>query len=225
MKAGKLTAVIGASRSGKSQFVQRALREHNRVLVWDVKNEYPGATYRPQHLGQLAQCVSTYAGKPAKIIFSPERLSDFSTFCRAAQAWVKSHYLAGHRCALVIEETADVTSASKAPEEYGILLRRYLAYGVDIFAVTQRPAESDKTSIGNASRVHVCRVQLDRDRKRVAADTGIPLAAIESLRADQDRGVFDYLSADTGAGEYRKGQLRFPSGRAQFKWVGKSMPL
>lgn len=217
MKAGKLTAAIGASRSGKSQFVQSETAKARRLLVWDVKGEYGAVSYRPQTRAELVQCLKHCAGKPGRIAFVPPDLGDFAFFCRAAAVWIKSHYAARQPCALIFEETADVTSPGKAPAEYGILLRRYLAYGVDIFAVTQRPAESDKTSIGNASRVHICRAATARDRRSVAGDTGVPLAAIEGLRADQDAGQFDYIAADTGRGFWSPGVLTFPNGRARFK--------
>lgn len=218
MKAGKLTAVIGASRSGKTAFVQHELTRHGRVLVWDVKGEYPGADFRPRTPADLTACIRGLRGKPGRIVYQAGKLSDFDFFCRAAAAWIKGNYLDRAHCAVVFEETADVTTPAKAPEAYGILLRRYLAYGVDLYAVTQRPAESDKTSIGNASRVHICRVGLDRDRKSAAANTGVPLDAIQALEADQDAGRFDFIHADTGRGYWQRGALTWlANGRPQFK--------
>lgn len=225
MRAGKLYAVTGVSRSGKSAFVKHRLSDYSRILVWDVKAEYQGVTYRPKKKSDLVQCVSSMAGKPGAIAYTPGSLKDFDYFCRAAAAWIKTQYLAGKQCALVIEETADVTTPSKAPEAYGIILRRYLAYGVDIFAITQRPAESDKTSIGNASQVHICRMMLDSDRKSVAANTGVPLSEIEKLKADQDTGRFDYISADLGAGKWRAGCLTWPNNRPKFTPKGAAKTI
>ena len=225
MRAGKLYAVTGASRSGKSAFTKHRLADYSRVLVWDVKAEYQGVDYRPKTKADLAKCVQGMGGKPGAIAYTPGNLKEFDFFCRAAAPWIKAQYLAGKPCALVIEETADVTTPSKAPAAYGIILRRYLAYGVDIFAITQRPAESDKTSIGNASQVHICRMMLDSDRKSVAANTGIPLDAIAALKADQDSGRFDYISADLGAGKWRAGVLTWPNKRPKFTPKGAAKPL
>jgi len=216
MRAGKLHAVTGVSRSGKSAWVKHRLGDYSRILIWDVKGEYAGVTFRPGSKRDLATCIKGLAGKPGAVAYTAASLADFDYFCRAAQAWIKSQYMAGKCCALVVEETADVTSPSKAPDAYGILLRRFLAYGVDIFAITQRPAESDKTSIGNASQVHICRMTLDRDRKTVAANTGVPLEKIEALKADQDAGRFDYISADLGRGQYRAGVLTWANNRPKF---------
>jgi len=220
LKAGKLTAAIGASRSGKSAFVLNEIKGRDRVLVWDVKGEYSGFI-QCRSKAQLFKAVNA-PGNKGRIAFVPPSLDDFDYFCRLAAAWVKLNCGAGHRTALVFEETADVTSPGKAPQSYGILLRRFLSYGVDIYAITQRPAESDKTAVGNASIVRVCRLQLARDKKSAAADTGIPLPVITSLKADQDRGRFDFVHADTGAGNYRQGLLTFSAvGKAKFKMTGE----
>ncbi len=224
IKAGRLTAAIGSSRSGKTQFVTSQIKGKNRVLIWDIKGEYP-AKFRARNPGQLLDLVKLLAGKPGVIAFTPDKLSDFDFFCRVAQTWVKSQYVEGQPSVLIFEETADVTSPGKAPEGYGVILRRYLSYGVDIYAITQRPAESDKTAVGNASIVRVCRLQLARDRKSVASDTGLPLSVVESLKADQDKGCFDYLQADTGRGVWSSGQLTFPAGKPKFTRKSAEKPL
>ncbi|MCL1144469.1 hypothetical protein L2747_00350 [Shewanella marinintestina] len=49
--------------------------------------------------------------------------------------------------AVVAEQTTDITSLSKAPYWWGLLICKGRARGLSpIFALTQRPAESDKTS-------------------------------------------------------------------------------
>ena len=165
------------------------------------------------------------SGKPGVIAFTPDRLADFEFFCKAAKTWVKSHYLAGKNSVLIFEETADVTSPGKAPDEYGVILRRYLSYGVDIFAITQRPAESDKTAVGNASVIHVCRLQLARDRKSAANDSGVSLAEIDKLRADQQAGEFDFINIDTGRGVWYSGVLKFVRNKPVFSYSKTSKPL
>ena len=224
MRSGRLIAAIGSSRSGKSQYVTREISGEKRVLIWDVKGEYK-AQYRATTRAELASLLKKYVGKPAVIAFVPVRLSDFSFFCKAAQIWVRSHFAVKQQSVLIFEETADVTSSGKAPEEYGIILRRYLSYGVDIYAITQRPAESDKTAIGNASVVHICRLQMDRDRKAASNDSGVPIDEIRKLRADQDKSQFDYISVDTGRGYYRSGVLTFSRNKAKFTQKGQEKPL
>jgi hypothetical protein len=224
VKSGKLTAAIGSSRSGKTQFVFREIAGQKRLMVWDIKGEYP-VQHRARNRAELVRLVKTLAGKPGKIAYTADRLADFAFFCRVAQTWVKSHYLAGQSCALVFEETADVTTPAKAPEEYGIILRRFLSYGVNIYAVTQRPAESDKTAIGNASILHVCRLNLNPDRRSAANNTGLPFQEIDALVADQDAGKFEYLHADTGRRKWHKGTLTFAGGKPKFTRKTAEKPL
>lgn len=219
MKAGKLTVVIGASRSGKSAFMQEKLKSYKNVLVWDIKGEYGDVQYQPRLAADLIRCIQQKGD--AVIGYVPPGLGSFDFFCRTAQVWIKNCALRGESCALVIEETSDVTSAGKAPDSYGILLRRFLAYGVDIYSVCQRTAESDKTSIGNASQMHICRLTLPNDRKTAALSSGVPLAVIESLRADQDAGRFDFVSVDLGRGEYRRGVLTWPGGKSHWEMLGE----
>lgn len=223
MKSGKLMALIGASRSGKTQKALQELKRHKLVMIWDVEGQYK-ATHRATNRRDLWRLVKACAGKRATIAYTGS-LSDFSFFCRCAWWWIRANYQAGKPCAVVFEETADVTSPAKAPNDYGVILRRALKYGVDLFAITQRPAESDKTAIGNASIVHVCRMQLPSDRKSVSQMTGIPLKDIEALRADQDQGLFDYITVDTGKGLAQKGRLSFPRNKPVFKSIGEPVPL
>ena len=229
VKSGRLYAAIGASRSGKSQFVMADAKRADRLLVWDVKGdpaEYGAmGCHRARNKPQLIALIKRMAGKPGKIAFTSDNMADFDYFCRCAQAWVRSHYEAGKNCVLVVEETADVTSPGKAPESYGVILRRKLAEGVTIYAITQRPAESDKTAVGNASVVRVCRLQLARDRKAAAADTGLPLEEINALRADQEKGEFDYITVDTGRGVWSRGRLTFPNGKPKFADEKAVFPL
>lgn len=224
MKSGKLTAAIGSSRSGKTQYVTSQTKSAKRVLIWDIKGEYPGVQRAKTQAGLLSM-IKGAMGKPGKIAFTPDSISDFGFFCKCAQVWVKSQYKAGFNSVLIFEETADVTSPGKAPDEYGVILRRYLSYGVDIYAITQRPAESDKTAVGNASIVRICRLQLDRDRRSAASDTGVPLSVLDALRADQDTGVFDYVTVDTGKGKWRSGRLSFVGGKPRFKDNSAENPL
>ena len=224
VKSGKLTAAIGASRSGKTQYVTSQIAGADRVLIWDIKGEYPGVG-RARNRAELMRLVKRCLGKPGKIAFTPDVISEFDYFCRVAQAWVKSHFLAGENCVLIFEETADVTSPGKAPDAYGTILRRYLSYGVDIYAITQRPAESDKTAVGNASAVRICRLQLSRDKAAASKDTGVPMAAVDVLRADQETGQFDYIQVDTGVGKWHTGRLTFVKNKPVFNDNDDMKPL
>ena len=223
IESGKLFALCGRSRSGKTQKALDLIKKHKCVLVWDVEEQYQ-VTHRARSQKQLLTYIEQCAGKKAVIGFTAN-LSDFNYFCKVAFWYVRKCGELGKKSAVVFEETADVTSPGKAPEYYGILLRRGLKYGCDLFAITQRPAESDKTAVGNASMIHICTMNLPRDRRYMAEMTGVPLQAIAAMKADQERGSFDYISVDTNRGDYVDGVLTFPKGKPKFKDLGSRIAL
>lgn len=220
IKSGKLTAIIGSSRSGKTQYALEQLKAFKYVLIWDIEEQYQ-CTYRVRNrldlFNLICKRIAKKSPKKAERIAYTGSLNDFNTFCQFAFWWVRKMGDYGKETAIVFEETADVTSPAKAPEHYGILLRRSLKYGVSLFCITQRPAESDKTSIGNASIIHVCRLSLPRDRKFASDATGIDRGLINELRADQDNSRFDYITADMGRGSYSVGYLNFKNKKPVFK--------
>jgi hypothetical protein len=215
VKSGEITAVIGASRGGKSQYVFKEIASEKRLLVWDVADEYP-TTIKARTQRELINALKNTLGKPGRISFVGRGKSDFDFFCRVAQTWVLAQYQSANSCSLVFEETADVTNPTKAPENYGIILRRFLRYGVNIYAITQRPAESDKTAIGNASIIHCTRLKRENDRKSVANDSSIPLDELTALVSDREAGRFEYIHALPDLGTWKKGALTFVNNRAKF---------
>ena len=223
IKSGKLYVLCGRSRSGKTQKALQLIKKLPCVLVWDVEEQY-NVTHRAYSQYQLVELVKKCAGKKCVIGFTGQ-LSDFNFFCKVAFWFVRKCGELGKRSGVVLEETADVTSPSKAPEHYGVLLRRSLKYGADLFAITQRPAESDKTSVGNASVVHVCALKLPRDREYIAKMTGVSLDVINGLRFDQDSGVFEYVTVDDNSASYDLGELTFHGSKPKFNTKKSKIPL
>lgn len=223
MQSGKLTACCGASRSGKTQKALQLIEGKKHGLIWDVEGQYR-ADFRATNQKELARIVKSRRGLPGVIAYTG-RLSDFDYFCQVAFLYIRDAFAKGIPTFVIFEETADVTSPGKAPEHYGILLRRGLKYGADLIAITQRPAESDKTAVGNASVIHVCRMNLPTDRKYMAQMTGVPIEEINKLRADQDAGKFDYFTVDTGQGWYRRGELSFKNGKPVFSDKTGKVPI
>ncbi len=167
-----IVVVCGSAGSGKSAWTKRQVRRAPRLVVWDIDDEYSAERcQRITSIPQLARALRThkrgrfaYVGKP----------SDFEAFCKAAFAWGE--------CAVVAEELADVTSPGKAPDGWGELVRRGRKRGISIFAVTQRPSESDKTIVGNASVIHVGRLNRAADRAYMAREMDIPQSEIDALK-------------------------------------------
>lgn len=177
---GRLVAVAGASRSGKTHWTAQQVKACRRLLVWDYKGEWH-LRYRCRRVrtfAELAQLVKSNAA-PARLAFHvPWMDADrFALFCRFAWLWVRQG-----EGTLVVEETASVTSPGKAPQAWGEILRMGLGYGCNVFALTQRPAESDKTALGNASIVHCHRMGTLDDRKYMAKLLDVELGQVQALR-------------------------------------------
>jgi hypothetical protein len=176
-KEGKLYTVTGASRSGKTLWTAQQVATQRRVLVWDLLGEW-SMKYRCKRIASLQELVATFKEPAQRIAYHrPGMVGDFATFCRLAWIWVQLY-----PGALVVEETATVTQPGKAPSEWGDIIRMGLRYGVDIFALTQRPAESDKTAFGNATIIHAGRAVTPRDRATMADYLDIPVAQVAALK-------------------------------------------
>lgn len=177
---GRLVAVAGASRSGKTVWTSQQVAGDRRLLVWDFKNEWH-LKYRCRRLRSFAElqaCVRSSA-PPARLAFSKPGMNAaaFDLFCRLAFVWLRQA-----EGTLIVEETASVTSPGKAPDAWGDIIRMGLGYGCNIFAITQRPAESDKTALGNASIVHCHRMAYTDDRIYMSKLLDVDVAQVKALK-------------------------------------------
>ena len=193
-RAAKIVMVAGSSGSGKSAWVKQQVRRATRLIVWDVDDEYTAERCeRIRDLRELAERLKTR--KTGRFAYVPHDPKDFGAWARLAFAWGE--------CAVVAEELADVTSPAKAPPGWGELVRRGRKRGVILYAVTQRPSESDKTALGNASEIHVGRLARAADRRYMAAELDIAPEEIAALNN------LEYIHKDMAANTVKKGKLKF----------------
>lgn len=169
---GELIYVIGASRSGKTVFLSRYLERKGRVIIWDTKGQY---AQKFQHKGiiritNLPELVEAIRDCPHDkwISYASSDKKQFGAFCALAFNWGKQAPVN-----VVVEEAAYVTSAGKAPGDWGRLICQGLEYGINIYVTTQRPAAADKDIIGNASRLVIFRNVTEKDRRYIGDSTGI----------------------------------------------------
>lgn len=198
---GRLYVISGASRSGKTAWTRKATAKAQRIWAWDPEDQWaqlPGwrkVTTRADLLAAMQQPgrqrVSYVAGGNLAAEF------DF---------WAGCVMYAGRYVApldAVAEELADVTTPSKAPGNWGILLRRGLKRGISIYAISQRWSEADKTAIGNASDFVLFRMSSGDDVRYLSRKTRVPEEELGGLVPLQ----FVKLDALTGAIE--RGRLKF----------------
>lgn len=165
--------VAGSSGSGKTRYVIDAIKGSERIIAWDPKGEYkalPGFVA----LSSIADLATTLrSAQTGRFAFVPRTMKAFDLWAKVAYAW-------GH-CDVIGEELADVTSPGKAPEGWGWIVRRGRERRLRVFGITQRPAESDKTILGNASLIRVCAMVRFDDRRYMAKELGLAQSHLDSL--------------------------------------------
>ena len=178
--------VGGGTGSGKSTYIKRRIANEKSVLVWDAKDEYSDLRgfHRISDPRQLAATLSKHKhGRWAYV--GP--LSHFDFWANAVWSW--------GNCVAIAEELADVTSPGKASGKWGECIRKGRGFGIRIIGASQRPAEVDKTLIGNATEIVCGRLSRGADRKYMANELDLPLADLNELQKLH----FIHRCMDTGA--------------------------
>lgn len=195
-----IVAAIGASGSGKSAWIKQGLATARpaRLLVWDPQGEYAefGTVYADRV--KLLDAVAKAPG--FKVIYQPgDRASEyparFDWFCRLA-------YALGD-LALVVEELADVTEPSRAPDGWSVVTRKGRHKKLRVLAASQRPASVDKDFFGNCTLIHCGRLNYEADLRTMANVLRVKpeeLAALPGL---------SYIERNMQTGESRTGRLDF----------------
>jgi hypothetical protein len=191
---GSLELITGASRTGKTVFTVGEVRAVNPLLVWDPEGQWHAM--RQAAASSVAELIKGPHGR--RCFVAAPSPKNFDLFCRIAWAWARLAV-----CTIVVEELADVTHPGKAPEAWGVLLRRGLKYGARIIGITQAPAESDKTIIRNAGRVVCFRQERAGDRAYMARELDAPLERIAALQ------VLQYVEKRRGE-PLRDGRVSLP---------------
>lgn len=209
-------AVFGARGTGKTAWIkQRIAREKPaRLMVWDFKHDPSlqdmGAPFR-----SLPAFISACREPRFSLRYMPDHGRDmdaqFDLFCQAA--WMAGNVL------VFVDEISEVTKANKAPAAWRRIVnvgREYQAgeggkiKRVSIIAAGQRPAECDKSFIGNCDIVHTGRLGDFNDAAKMARTMGVEqreLMALPDLawlekRADSMeifRGTLSFCNSKTAA--------------------------
>lgn len=197
---GRLIVVSGASRSGKTAWTRRQTKPARRVIAWDIEAQWcelPGFR-KITSRAELFDAVSKPG--PARLAYvagGADLKEEFNFWAACVMLW--GRYRGG--CVAIAEELADVSTPAKAPQEWGILLRRGLKRGITIYAISQRWAEADKTAIGNASEFVVFRASGD-DVQYIARKSRLPLEQVEALKP------LEFIRVSV-TGEVERGALKF----------------
>lgn len=176
-------AAFGARGTGKTAWVKQQLAAMNpaRLMVWDFKHDHA--------LGTVGKAFTNWAEfvracrKPAfkaRYLVHPDYdpHEQFDAFC--ALAWDVGNLT------MFVDELAEVTKANKAPGTWRKCVNVGRSYengtkALAIIGASQRPAEVDKSFLGNCDIVHIGRLGDIADAKRFASSWGCDAAELSNL--------------------------------------------
>jgi hypothetical protein len=178
-----------------------------RLLVWDAMGEWSEKCRltRVYTIAQLHKLVIADIRKGGRFrvgYVGPISAEHFEAFCKLAWVWLRAHM-----GALVVEELSDVTNPSKAPPAWGEIVRKGRHVGAQVYAITQRPSESDKTIVGNAALIHTGLMAFARDREYMARCLDIPVSDMAALPR------LAWIERDMRSLELRRGVVTFAKQR------------
>ncbi len=172
----------GSNRTGKSAKASQVLAalKLETVFVWDIEAQWCEIKgfKKLSTLAELKQVVKAgKKGKYALVFVGADMQEGFNQFCACV-----FHYLQYFGpCGCVAEELADVSSPGKAPQYWGMLVRRGLKRGLYLFSISQRWQEADKTAIGNSSEMFIFTPSTFDDAKYIAGKIGQEPMAVLNL--------------------------------------------
>lgn len=197
---GRLYVISGASRSGKTAWTRKQTAKKRRIAAWDPEDQWsqlPGWKKITNRAALLEAMKKPGAFKLAYVA-GGDLKAEFDFFCGCCM--YAGRYVEG--LDVVAEELADVTTPSKAPGNWGILLRRGLKRGITIWAISQRWAEADKTAVGNATDFSLFRASAE-DARYLQRKTGVLETEIASMVQ------LEYILKDALTGAIQRGKLKF----------------
>lgn len=175
-----IRAYFGSSGSGKTHNIKQDIRGDKRVLVFDPEGSFTKAdgfvvTDSRKEFVRLAR-----RSGDLKICFAAGGAPNFQWFCDVVFALADAR----RPSTMVVDELGGVTGSGKAQGAWFDLISRGRKYGVKIRAGAQRPAEIDKTLIGNKNGLFIGYLERAGDIEYMARETGINAEEIASLRGE-----------------------------------------
>lgn len=185
---GRLFVVSGASRSGKTWWTTKQILRKRRVIVYDAEDQFSrlkGFVRITSHK-ELLKAVQAKGAKKIAFVPSGDVKKAFDFWAGCAFFWVRYKGAAE----VVAEELADVSTPAKAPANWGSLIRRGLKRGANIYAISQRWSEADKTTVGNATDFICFRANgddVDYLARKTRVDKGVldALLPLQYIKKDQ----------------------------------------
>lgn len=183
-RAADVRLVTGATGSGKSWYVRKAIRERAprgargvRTMVWDYKDDH--FELETLTLGELARAALSLS--MARYLPRRDTTLDqqFAMFCRIA--WATQQADPATDCRVVVEEAQKVLRPGVRNEPWENLTEIGRAYGFSVFIVSPRPAYIDLGARSAANFVRCGRLGEEDDARAMGRRLGVPYGEIQRL--------------------------------------------
>jgi hypothetical protein len=198
---GRLIVIGGASRSGKTAWTKKQVAKVQRIAAWDPEDQWaqlPGWT-KVTTRKALAQALTKPGRLKVAYVAGGKLVEEFNYWAECVM--YSGRYVEPLSC--IAEELADVTTPGKAPDKWGILVRRGLKRGITIYAISQRWAEADKTAVGNASEFVLFRQSSGDDITYLVRKARVPYEALDGLQQ------LEFVRKCAITGKFEQGKLKF----------------
>lgn len=199
---GKLTVVTGRTRSGKTLSTRLAVKAERRLLVFDPKGKWAELDRCQPILSRAELLKIARRGLAGRFAFISQSRADFGFWAEACYWWARVAQVKGARSVVVAEELSAFTTPGKAPAGWHLLLTQGLEFATDIWALVQRPAESDKTCIGNATRLRAFAMTRAADCAYLARELDCEPGEIARLKP------LSYVERDMLTGRLTRSRVR-----------------
>lgn len=184
------TGVWGASGTGKSTYVKKALKGRKRLIVFDPMDEYGKlAKTKATTLEQVRQAMrANWSGFTIRYVApagtEPRTLSALCKLIMAAQMPYKQTGR-GSNITLVVEEmnlSFPVAGGAQKCQGFAEVCSRGRHFGISVFGLSQRIAEVSTRFRGNCDETIVLRQKGPIDNKAAANELGCAVSVVERLK-------------------------------------------
>lgn len=197
---GKLVVIAGASRSGKTAWTKKATSKERRVFAWDPDNQWAKLRGWKKVTNRAELLKLAKKPGPMKIAYvvGGDIKEEFNFW--AGCVYNSTKYI--EPTSAIAEELAAVSTPGKASGKWGELVRQGLKRGGNIFAISQRWQEADKTAVDNATYFVIFRQNGPKAKKYIESITGLNAEEIPSLQ-------LEHVVFDPTTGNYFHDKLKF----------------
>lgn len=196
-----ITAVFGATGSGKSLYVRTRIGAARRLIIFDSMGEYRAEGVRVVTTARGLIDAIRAGGKEFRLAFVPAsadkvRAEQFAFVCDVAYRV--------RNLMLVVEELRFLTRPSWAPMEWARITSQGRHARLTVIGTSQRPASVDKDFVGNCTRVRSGRLAYDEDARAVAKVLRVPDVTLLGLAP------LAWIERDLTTGKVERGVQAIP---------------